>query len=606
VVPNAAASVSNQVQGAAPLLGTASGDRLGADGRYELVERIGSGGMGAVWRAHDHKLDCDRAVKVLDARYSAVEAFVKRFRREAKATLSIAHPNVVAVLDVAEQDERPIFLVMELLGGKTLSQMVKGNGRLPWSQVQRYIDQVAAGLGAAHAQDVVHRDVKPGNCLVLPDGQLKILDFGIASVRDEARLTAAGEIIGTCSYMAPEQIKGQVDRRSDIYALGVLTFRLLTGRVPFSHREQDKVLLAHLSEPPPAPSSLVAGLPAGVDAFVLRMLAKQPHQRYGGMEELRRVLAGIERGAVVTLDGPTASPPSSRTEIFEDALTRAVVRDATPHGPANPVRVSLNTAPAGSGTLAKLEAEAQRMAGTVVLEDLQVPASGGTVVVHDPSMAAVPPPSSEIPPRAMTVPAPVPRQLGNLSTSGAAPRVTRFAAPGEDEGRGGMMRGVVAAVGGIALAAAVVAGWVMWKRNAAETSVPAATVPAAAAVVVEGPEETPEAEGPVAAEALVEAEDEGGVAPLEPTPPDEPIADGKAIEGPSVPNEGKAADGSAAKPEVSTPEITPSTGPKTKKRRNAKTGETKTDEPTVAEPEPEPEPDEPKKKKKAGDLRDPF
>ena len=232
-------------------MGTAPGDRLGADGRYELVERIGSGGMGAVWRAHDHKLGCDRAVKVLDARYAAIAAFVKRFRGEATAASRVAHPNVVAVLDVAGEDERPVFLVMELLEGKTLSQIVKGNGRLPWAQVQRYIDQIAAGLGAAHAQDVVHRDVKPGNCLVLPDGQVKILDFGIANVRDEARLTAAGEIIGTCSYMAPEQIRGQVDKRSDIYALGVLTFRLLTGRVPFSHREQDKVLLAHLTEPPP-------------------------------------------------------------------------------------------------------------------------------------------------------------------------------------------------------------------------------------------------------------------------------------------------------------------------------------------------------------------
>jgi eukaryotic-like serine/threonine-protein kinase len=617
VVSHAAASANN----ATPRGGTGPGDRVGTDGRYELLERIGSGGMGAVYRALDHKLGCDRAVKVLDVRYSAMAVFVERFRLEALSASKVAHPNVVSLLDVAEEGERPVFLVMELLKGKTLAQMVKGTARLPWAQVQGYIDQIAAGLGAAHAQGLVHRDVKPGNCLVLPDDQVKVLDFGIAKVLDAGRdLTVPGEIIGTCSYMAPEQIKGQVDKRSDIYALGVLTFRLLTGRVPFVHGEQDKVLLAHLTEPPPRPSSLVAGLPEGVDELVLRMLAKQPHQRFDGMEELRRTLAGIERGSVLAFGEPTASAQApSRTAMFEDAPTRAVLREvadaeearpapppetATPGSGAKPVKVSLNTAPAGSGTLAQLELEARRMPSTVVLEGSYTPPTGGGTLVVQPELVVPRPEVAMPPPRVMTVPTPVPRPLGNLAASSTAPRVTRFATPGED-GDDGVMRGVGAALGGIALAVVVVTGWVVWKRYAAEDVAPPA---APAAAVVEDPE-------------LVEPGVAEGEPPVEPTPSEGAaegeaaaeggVAEGGVVEGGVAP-EGKAGGGvtvvpEPGEPEVTTPSETSTTDPKTnKKRRKPKTGETKTSGEPTGTTSPEPKPDSSTKKRKPGDLRDPF
>ncbi|MEX1363448.1 MAG: serine/threonine-protein kinase, partial [Nannocystaceae bacterium] len=286
-MPNAAASADTP--------GSPSvkpGDRLGNDGRYELIARVGTGGMGSVFRARDHKLGCERAIKVLYPRFSRVPAFVERFRREAMAASRITHPNIVGVVDVAGPDEQPVYLVMELLEGRTLSQLVRGGGRLPWAKVRTYVDQIAAGLGAAHAQGVVHRDVKPGNCVVLPGDQVKVLDFGIAKVTDMptelVALTAVGEIIGTCSYMAPEQIRGKVDRRSDIYALGAVVFRLLTGRVPFAHDDQDKVLLAHLKEAPPRPSELCPDLPEGVDDLVLTMLAKSPDDRFADMDALRR------------------------------------------------------------------------------------------------------------------------------------------------------------------------------------------------------------------------------------------------------------------------------------------------------------------------------
>jgi serine/threonine protein kinase len=657
VVPPAAASASNQPP---PSAGAAPGDRVGADGRYELVARIGSGGMGAVYRALDHKLGCERAVKVLDARYAVIPAFVERFRREAMAASRVAHPNIVSVLDVAAEGERPVFLVMELLEGKTLSQLAKSAGRLPWSQVQRYADQIAAGLGAAHAHGVVHRDVKPGNCLVLADDQVKILDFGIAKVTDMpaqvVALTAAGEIIGTCSYMAPEQIRGQVDKRSDIYALGVVVFRLLTGRVPFSHRDQDKVLLAHLTEPPPAPSSLVPDLPPGVDDLVLRMLAKQPHKRFDSMEELRRALAGIERGVSVALEPPTAQPPGSRTAMFEDAPTQAVTREgmgsevaiyAEPLTPSleaeRPVRARVNTAPAGSGTLAQLaqlDAQGSRLPGTVVLDEgLASPPSpvGGSTVVVSPgqptlalSPASVgpvasgpdaPPPAvvarpfgAPVQPRMATVPTPVPRPLGSLSASaGASPRVTRISAP-EPRGDAGMMRGVFAAIGGIALAAAVVAGWVLYQRHRAEpepVAGPAATrVDEAEPAPVEGAAvEGAAVEGtPVEGAAVEGAAVEG--AAVEGTPGEGTSREAQAVPssgaggGPTEQARGSAPAGEAGPVTAPTSAVeAPAVDPKTKKRRKPKGDDAKT--PDVTSPQPPPDETKPKTPKK-GDIRDPF
>jgi serine/threonine protein kinase len=287
--------------------GVGAGARLGVGGRYELVEQIGAGGMGAVYRAIDHAQGCERAVKVLDASCSAVPVLVERFRREVTAAQRVVHPNVVSVLDVAAKGERPVFLVMELLAGETLSQLLKRTGPLPWARVRGYVDQIAAGLGAAHALGIVHRDVKPGNCFVLPDDRVKVLDFGIAKAVDapaHSPITAAGEIVGTTSYMAPEQIRGYVDQRSDVYALGVVTFQLLTGRVPFADPDPNAVLEAHLGRPAPAPSSLVAGLPRGVDHLVLRMLAKPAHARFDGMGAVRQALASIEE-AVAPADAWT-------------------------------------------------------------------------------------------------------------------------------------------------------------------------------------------------------------------------------------------------------------------------------------------------------------
>lgn len=660
----------------APREDVGPGDRVGGDQRYELVERVGSGGMGAVFRAKDHKLGCDRAVKILDSKYASIPAFVERFRREAMSASRISHPNIVSVVDVAEEGERPVFLVMELLEGKTISQLTRGQGRLPWSQVQRYVDQIAAGLGAAHAQGVVHRDVKPGNCLVLADEQVKVLDFGIAKVTDMpaevVALTAAGEIIGTCSYMAPEQIRGQVDKRSDIYALGVLTFRMLTGRVPFAHADQDKVLLAHLTEPPPKPSSRVSVISDEVDALVLRMLAKQPHQRFSSMEELREALGAIEVGEKVGVDGstepPGEGPGPGRATLFEEAPTRALLREGSDLVPL--ARPTMNTAPAGSGALTEFDGpgggagggagsvgagggagsagsvkpvdpmEPRTPAGTpasvgsgpsgtvaldgvgvesgaptpaagpagstVVLEDAPaVPAApvdpvarGGTVVADGPLVAAVPPSGLSRP--VVTAPAAAPRKLMGMEADASAPaRVTRFAASG-DESERSMLRGVLAAVGGVGLAIAVVAGW-GWLAKRDRGGEPEPTpIPAAAVQAVEDASED-------------EAEAGAGAAIV----PDVGGGEGSSTTGGAWGSEtgsepepdGASASGSAGAGDASATPTEPKAPRKWGRRGKPKDTGSETDP-----PEPPPETAPPSTNdggstttpRKAGDLRDPF
>jgi hypothetical protein len=368
-----------------------------------------------------------------------------------------------------------------------------------------------------------------------------------------------------------------------------------------------------------------------VDELVLRMLAKQPHKRFDGMEELRRVLAGIERGVMVALDGPTAAPPSkSYTAMFEDAPTRAVMRDSTPGSTpgAAPVRVSLNTAPAGSGTLAQLEAQA-RLPSTVILEeDASVHASGGTMVVHGQSIPAAfdgagtpgssfdaPPLGRDgaagirgaMPPRVVTVPTPVPRPLPGLAASPAAPRLTRISVPGERDEGSGMMRGVGAAFGGIALAVAVMVGWVLYTRYASND--PAPTPPPAAAAIVVDDGSEPAAEAAAA---------EGAIEPGAEEPGEAIVAEGELAKDDAAPVEPEAVEPEAVEGEaVAEPQPEGSVdGPvgsepveldaKSKKRR----GKTKTDDtkqPEVVQPEtdPEPQPEVPKKKK-SGDLRDPF
>jgi serine/threonine protein kinase len=277
------------------------------DGRYQLVAPLGIGGMGTVYEGIQLTLEKRVAVKVLKAELAADAAYVERFLREAKSAARVGHRNVVHIIDFGYVRDGPIYYVMELLRGIDLSQLIKKRGPLPWRRTRSIILQVLAALEAAHAAGVIHRDVKPANVFLLGDGDeddedeptdfVKVLDFGIAKLLGSGDLTRADEIVGTASYMAPEQAHGIVDARTDAYSVGVLMYKMLTGITPFSGVNGFEILRKHQSEPPPTLRSLVPELSPAVEALVLQALAKRPELRFQSMTEMRGAVRAISPNA---------------------------------------------------------------------------------------------------------------------------------------------------------------------------------------------------------------------------------------------------------------------------------------------------------------------
>ena len=281
-------------------------------GRYRLIESIGRGGMGEVWRAYDQTLDRQVAVKLLLPQDSDPTA-ASRFRLEARTASRIDHPNVVGVRDFGEHDNQ-LYLVMELVEGDSLARVLTQSGAQPADRVARMAAQAAAGLAAAHRQGVVHRDIKPGNLLLDADGTLKIGDFGIARFLDDpgAALTATGQIVGTSLYLAPERALGKpAGPASDVYALGCVLYQMLTGRPPFNADTAVAILHQHLDAAPVPPRELgVSGLPPAFENYLLGLLAKDPEHRPGAQQAADWFAAGAWQGRPEPLPEPAA--PSAR------------------------------------------------------------------------------------------------------------------------------------------------------------------------------------------------------------------------------------------------------------------------------------------------------
>jgi adenylate cyclase len=289
----------------------APGSRLGA---YEIVAPLGAGGMGEVHRAHDTRLQRDIALKVLPGAVAASPDRLARFEREARIVARLNHPNIVTLHSIEEADGVR-FLTMELVEGRNLADMVVPGG-LPLAQVLDLMIPLADALAAAHEQGVVHRDLKPANVMVTHEGRVKVLDFGIAKLltapdapgrtateATSAPLTAAWEVVGTVPYMAPEQIFGEaVDARTDLFALGILIFELVTGRRPFGGTLLGEVAAAITREEPPVLTSIRPDLPAGLQRIVSRCLQKRPGDRFQTAGELaneaRTLQRTLERGAM--------------------------------------------------------------------------------------------------------------------------------------------------------------------------------------------------------------------------------------------------------------------------------------------------------------------
>lgn len=274
--------------------------------RYQLIRRIATGGMGAVWEAEDTVLHRRVAVKMLSDALAAQPRFARRFQREAQAAAGLSHPAVANVYDYGENGGAP-FIVMELVDGETLADRIHREGRLPPEDAVRISTAVAAALQAAHDAGLVHRDVKPGNIMLTPSGDVRVLDFGIAAAAG-APLTTTGAVMGTATYLSPEQARGEpAGPASDVYSLGVTLYEMLAGRPPFVGEHPVGVAAQHLDQPPPSLADAAPGVPAHIGQAVERALAKRPADRPASAAAFAAMLAGQAPVPPLTPSGTAAT-----------------------------------------------------------------------------------------------------------------------------------------------------------------------------------------------------------------------------------------------------------------------------------------------------------
>jgi serine/threonine-protein kinase len=269
---------------------------VGPGGRYRVAEELGSGAMGVVYRAHDAVLERDVAVKELHAPLSADRELVSRFRQEAKTLARLDHPHIVRVFDFLEERGRG-WIIMELVSGGDLDGLLRTGGALSVEQAGRLGVLMAGAMAYAHSKGVVHRDFKPSNVLMNESGEPKISDFGLAKLAQSGELTQAGSVLGSPAYMSPEQARGEgAEARSDIYALGAVLYRMLSGRPPFEAGDMAGLLLKHIQDEPLPLHETVPGIPKEMEDLVLEMLVKKPEGRPQKMEEVAERLGRLGPG----------------------------------------------------------------------------------------------------------------------------------------------------------------------------------------------------------------------------------------------------------------------------------------------------------------------
>ena len=301
-------------------------DRL-LDGRYAIESRLARGGMAGVYLATDIRLERKVAVKVMHSALAEDPDFVARFNREARAAARLSHPAVVAVYDQGTDDGH-VFLVMEYVAGTTLREVLRERGRLTPGEAVAIMDHVLAALGAAHTAGLIHRDVKPENVLVTPDGRVKVADFGLARAVAGATVTRDDStLLGTAAYISPEQVRdGTADARSDVYAAGVMFFELLTGGPPFTGESPIAVAYSHLSDDVPAPSSRASGIPRELDDVVRRATSRDPQARFADGREMHAAL--VQARDRLGLHGVVPAPPADNTiNLARAAAASSVLPD---------------------------------------------------------------------------------------------------------------------------------------------------------------------------------------------------------------------------------------------------------------------------------------
>jgi serine/threonine-protein kinase len=313
-------------------------------GKYQIIERLGRGGMAEVYRGYHATLDRYVAIKVLHAFLADDPEFKDRFHREAQNVARLKHPNIVQVYDFDYDPEgESFYMVMELIDGPTLKDRLFTLGQegklLPFEDVVRIIREAAGALAYAHSRSMIHRDVKPANLMLDRDNRVVLTDFGIAKIVTGAQFTASGGMVGTPAYMAPEQGLGEAgDERSDLYSLGIIFYQLLTGELPYEADAPLAVILKHLNSPIPTVRDSNADLPEAIDRVILRLMAKDPDDRYQNAGDLIADLERIERGETVNYVQPVSTGPAlplvdTDTRLLATSPNAVVIRDTLPPRP---------------------------------------------------------------------------------------------------------------------------------------------------------------------------------------------------------------------------------------------------------------------------------
>lgn len=301
-------------------------------GRYQVIKKLGEGGMGTVYLAEQISMARKVALKVLHGNFASDDEFIGRFRREARLAASLNHPYIITVHDFDQGDDGALFIAMEYIDGRSLTEVIRRDGPLDISRASKLGAQIAEGLEAAHRRGVIHRDIKPDNIMVVGDEdfeKVKLMDFGIARLRDTgstSRLTRAGVIMGTPAYMAPEQAEGaEVSEQTDLYALGIVLYEMLSGSVPFRASTPGAVLVKQIQERPLALRNLRREIPVAIESAVMQALEKDPNKRQRDMRELAQALRRLERPAL-NQSMPSTMIGEQATMIDEAPRTMAVTQ----------------------------------------------------------------------------------------------------------------------------------------------------------------------------------------------------------------------------------------------------------------------------------------
>ena len=320
------------------------------DNRYEILERVGAGGMAVVYKARCHRLNRLVAIKILKSDLAQDAEFRRRFHDESQAVAMLSHPNLVAVYDVSRSDELE-YIVMELIDGITLKQYMQKKGEaLNWREALHFITQIMKALGHAHSRGIIHRDIKPHNIMVLRDGSVKVADFGIARLTSAAQNTLTQEALGSVHYISPEQARGShIDARSDIYSAGVVLYEMITGRLPYEGDSPISVAIQHINSIPLSPREINPEIPEALESITMKAMAANMDQRYANADAMLADLEEFRKNPNINFDYTDAdrlTGGDEPTQVMETsgslnlrgavAAAAAGANAGSGHGPAAP------------------------------------------------------------------------------------------------------------------------------------------------------------------------------------------------------------------------------------------------------------------------------